>query len=299
MNQTPISPTTLTTGISSLATSAEAELARLDLIREHLREQFHLYEEIQALPPADRDALFKILWSAQEGDLSGLEAIQSLIYDEPPVDMEEFLFGRRFLNLQNRVTPEKVELLLRSDLPQVRRCFIAAGSGSGKSFMVSVGMARQLYKLLCLRRPDLFYFLGPGSRIAIINLSVSKEQARDVIFAEFLARIGESPWFSRWPSQKLSAKARFSKRIYVLSGGSSATSFYGYHTIFGSLDEASFLADRNGQSVAGDLIEALTKSLNSRFPRAFKLWVISTLRANDDYLNIEIERVKDGGVRLV
>lgn len=298
MSQTPTS-TPAPTPISSLASTAEHELARIDLLREELRERFHLYEEIQALPTSDRDALFKIIWDAQNGDVAGLDAVQSLVYDEAPVSMDEFLFGRRYLNLRNRITPEKVELLLRSDAPQVRRVFIAAGSGGGKSFMVSVGMARQLYKLLCLRRPDLFYFLGPGSRIAIINLSVSKEQARDVIFAEFLARISESVWFARWPSQRLAAKARFPKRAYVFSGGSSATAYYGYHTIFGSLDEASFLADRNGQSVAGELVEALTKSLNSRFPRAFKLWVISTLRANDDYLYTEIERVKEDGIRLV
>lgn len=289
----PLTPT------SSLASSAEQQLAHLAAVKEQLRERFHLYEEMQALPASDRDALFAILWDAQNGDPSGLDAVRSLIYQEEPVGMEEFLFGRRYLNLRNRVTPEKVELLMRADNPQVRRVYCAAGSGGGKSFMVSVAMSRQLYHLLCLRRPDLFYFLGPGSRIAIVNLSVSKEQARDVIFAEFLARVSESPWFSQWPSERLAAKARFPKRIYVFSGGSSATAYYGYHTIFGSLDEASFLADRNGQSVAGDLIEALTKSLNSRFPRAYKLWVISTLRANDDYLYLEIERIKSEGRRLV
>ncbi len=296
MSLTPISPLPAT---SSLASSAERQLADLAALKEQLREQFHLYEEMQALPVSDREALFQILWDAQQGDDSAIEAVRELIYDEVPVGMEEFLFGRRYLNLRNKITPEKVELLMRADSPTVRRVYIAAGSGSGKSFMVSVGMSRQLYNLLCLRRPDLFYFLGPGSRISIVNLSVSKDQARDVIFAEFIARISESTWFSQWPSERLAAKARFPKRVYVFSGGSSATAYYGYHTIFGSLDEASFLADRNGTSVAGDLVEAMTKSLNSRFPRAFKLWVISTLRANDDYLYLEIERIKEEGRRLV
>lgn len=642
--QTPTSPRPATSSV--LASSAELQIAEVTALKEQLRERFHLYEEIKALPPSDRDAMFSILWAAQQGDTSALDSIRDLIYDEVPVGMEEFLFGRRYLNLRNKITPEKVELLLRADAPNVRRIYIAAGTGSGKaltldtplptpdgwttmgdvevgdwlltersepcrvvaksrvelrpvfrvtfddgscvdaadthlwqaltrstgkrlrrggarvpdwrerwgdadvvetqqltgrrgqyrpfwvpnalpfagrsrdlavppytlgvwlgdgvsayaaivtgladasetlghiqqegfttrerpsqrkpgasthgilglhailkrhgllnnkhiptgylrasyaqrlallqgvmdtdgftvrgvgevgidlcnetlaegvaelvrtfgwkartstkpatlygrvvgtvyrlrfrpdvpvfrlarkvrawvktagqpsrhtarwvksveplgprhvqcvqvdnpaslflagrdfipthnSFMVSCGMSRQVYNLLCLRRPDLFYFLGPGSRISIVNLSVSKEQARDVIFAEFIARISQSPWFGQWPSERLAAKARFPKHIYVFSGGSSATAYYGYHTIFGSLDEASFLADRNGASVAGDLVEAMTKSLNSRFPRAFKLWVISTLRANDDYLYLEIERVKEDNIRLV
>lgn len=644
-NPTQTSPPQATSSI--LASSAEIQIAEVTAIKERLRERFHLYEEIKALPPSDRDAMFQILWAAQQGDTSALDSIRDLIYDEVPVGMEEFLFGRRYLNLRNKITPEKVELLLRADAPNVRRIYCAAGTGSGKalpldtrlptpdgwttmgsvqpgdqliderglpcrvvakspveyrdvhqvtfddgaslvaadthewvalttaagkrlrrpgrpaprdwrehwshgvvvetkglsgrararrpfwvpcslplpgaamdftippytlgvwlgdgvsayaavvvghsdstetlghvrndgyvtrervsqrkpgastygvlglhtqlrhagllnnkhipsaylrgsalqrlallqglmdtdgfnvrgvgevgielthkpladgvaelirtfgwklrcstkpaklygrvvgtvyrmrfrpdvpvfrlsrkvrgwvkdagqpsrhtarwvasvepigraavqcvqvdspshlylagddfipthnSFMVSCGMSRQVYNLLCLRRPDLFYFLGPGSRISIVNLSVSKEQARDVIFAEFIARISQSPWFGQWPSERLAAKARFPKHIYVFSGGSSATAYYGYHTIFGSLDEASFLADRNGASVAGDLVEAMTKSLNSRFPRAFKLWVISTLRANDDYLYLEIERVKEDNIRLV
>lgn len=295
--QTPTSPRPATSSV--LASSAELQIAEVTALKEQLRERFHLYEEIKSLPPSDRDAMFQILWAAQQGDTSALDSIRDLIYDEIPVGMEEFLFGRRYLNLRNKITPEKVELLLRADAPNVRRIYCAAGTGSGKSFMVSCGMSRQVYNLLCLRRPDLFYFLGPGSRISIVNLSVSKEQARDVIFAEFIARISQSPWFGQWPSERLAAKARFPKHIYVFSGGSSATAYYGYHTIFGSLDEASFLADRNGASVAGDLVEAMTKSLNSRFPRAFKLWVISTLRANDDYLYLEIERVKEDNIRLV
>lgn len=263
-----------------------------------MAENFHLYQEVQALPPSDRDALFNLLWEAQTGNPSALEAIYSLVYDEIPVDMEEFLLAKRYLGLRGLVNPEKVDLLCRFDQPHVRHFFCAAGSGGGKSFMVSCAMARMIYKLVCLKRPDIFYMLGPGSRVAIINLSVSKEQARDVIFAEFLARIGGSPWFDgRYKSW--TAKAKFPKRVYAFSGGSTATSYYGYHTIFGSLDEASFLVDRQERSVAEELTEALLKSLNTRFPRAYKLFVISTLRSADDYLYSQIQRIKESGTQIV
>lgn len=278
--------------------SAEARLLDVNNLRAELEQNFHAYEEVAALPAQDRDDLFKLLWDVQSGDQSGLDAIYSLIYDEVPVGPEEFILGRRFMNLRGLINQEKLDILCQFDQPQVRKMYIAAGSGAGKSFMVSLAMARMVYLLMCLRRPDLFYLLGPGSKIAVVNMSVSKEQAREVIFSEFIARLSLSPWFvGRYTAW--TAKAAFPKRVYAFSGGSSAISFYGYHTIMGSLDEASFLVDRQDRSIAEDLVEALLKSLNTRFPRAFKLMVISTLRSNDDYLYNQIERIKDDGVRVI
>lgn len=278
--------------------SAEDRLADIAKLRGELEENFHLYEEVRTLPAEDRDSLFKLLWEAQTGDPSALEAVYSLVYDEIPVGMEEFILSSKYLGLKGLINKEKLDLLVQFAQPHVRKFWCAAGSGGGKSFMVSIAMAYMAYSLVCLKRPDLFYMLGPGSRIAIINLSVSKEQARDVIFAEFLARVSGSPWFvGRYRSW--TAKARFPKRIYALSGGSAAISYFGYHTIFGSLDEASFLMDRQDRSMAEELAEALLKSLNTRFPRSYKLFVISTLRSADDYLINQIERLKESGVRIL
>lgn len=285
----------LTTEI--LPGNADERLLDVQRLRAEMEQNFHLYQEIQNLPPADRDALFKVLFDAQMGDPSALEAVYSLVYDEIPVDMEEFVLGRRYLGLKGLINKEKLDILINFDKPYVRKAWIAAGSGGGKSFMVSCAMARQVYNLVCLKRPDLFYMLGPGSRIAIINLSVSKEQARDVIFSEFTARVSVSPWFAG-KYEAWTAKAQFPKRIYAMSGGSTATSYYGYHTIFGSLDEASFLVDRSDRSVAEELAEALLKSLNTRFPRAFKLFIISTLRSTDDFLYTQIQKIKEEGVRV-
>ena len=81
----------------------------------------------------------------------------------------------------------------------------------------------------------------------------------------------------------------------MTSSCSSATSFYGYHTILGALDEASFLLDREGRSLAEELVEALLKSLTTRFPSSYKLLVISTLRSDDDFLYQNIQRIKEDG----
>ena len=284
-NPRPVDPTTL-------------RLQHLDALRLEMEENFHLYSEVQRLPPADRDALFALLLDAQQGDASAIRDLHTFVYEEIPVDMEEFLLGRKYLNLKGRINSEKVEVLSAFDQPHVRTGWLAVGSGGGKGFSVSCAMSRQAYRLLCLRRPDLYYLLGPGSKISIINLSVSKEQAKAVVFDELMARVVNCDWF-RGKYKNTTRSLLFpGKGVAAFSGGSSATSYYGYHTIMGTIDEAAFMIEGE-RDVAEELIEALRKSMNTRFPGNYKLMVISTLRAAHDFVAVNIQRIKDEGVQLL
>lgn len=268
-----------------------------DQLREEMADRFFAYDEIRNLPPGERETLFTILLRAQEGDAETLRDIHKLVYDEIPVPFDEFLHSRRFLGLTD-VSAEKERILREFLDPGVRKLFCAAGKGGGKSFMVSVVQAWEIYNLLCLKRPDLFWMLGPGSKIATVNLSSAKEQAKDVVFAEFIGRLEHCPWFyGKYEPQ--ANRCVFPKKVFALSGGSGAVSYYGYNTKMGCVDEASFLLDREGRSVAEELTEALVGSLATRFPNSYKLMVISTLRSEDDYLYQNIERIKEDGRVLV
>lgn len=259
--------------------------------------QFYAYDEVRQLPSAEREALFELLLRAQAGDSSVVQMLYGLVYDEMPVPFEEFLRGRRYLALP-WINDEKLFILQEFTKPHVRKLWCAAGKGSGKSFMVSVVQAWEIYNLLCLKRPDMFYMLGPGSKIATVNLSVAKDQSKDVVFSEFLGRLDHSPWFKgKYDPQ--AQRCIFAKNIFALSGGQGAISYYGYNTKMGTVDEASFLLDRDGRSLADELTEALLGSLTTRFPTSYKLMVISTLRAEDDYLAVNIERVKTDGTPLL
>ncbi len=262
-------------------------------------ERFMAYQEIQALPSTDRDALFSVLRKAHGGDASALESVLSFAYEERPVPIDEFVLGRKYLNLKGLINSEKMDIMARADHPRVRHIYLALGTGSGKSFIVSIMNARTVYRLMCLRRPDLFYMLGPGSGIACVNLSVSKEQARDVVYAEFKARLEHSPWFSA-PKRYMAYKyhATFPKKIAVFCQSKNPTVSYGYNTFFSSLDECSWMVDNEERSLAEDLYEAVQKSMNSRFPGAYKFMAISTLRDSTDFLYTEIERIKAKGLRI-
>jgi hypothetical protein len=273
-------------------------VAEAGAFRQELAERFFAYDEIRNLPVADQEALFLLLSRIQAGDYGLLRDVYTLVYEEVPVDMEEFVLGRRYLNLRNRINREKLDILVQFSHPSVRKLWCAAGSGGGKSFMVSVVQAWMVYQLLCLKRPDFFYMLGPGSKIATVNLSVGKDQAKDVVFGEFVGRVKSSRWFSG-KFEPQAGRMLFPKNVFALSGGSAATSYYGYHTIMGSLDEASYMIDRLDRSMAEELTEALTKSLSTRFPNAYKLMVISTLRADDDFLYTNIQRIREEGAPVL
>ena len=268
-----------------------------EALRQEMAERFFAYDEVRNLPSAEQEALFMLLERAQQGETQLLRDLYGLVYDEAPVGMEEFVCGRRYLGLQNNIDPVKLELLNALADPHLRKAWLAIGSGGGKSFMVSVVQAWTIYQLLCLKRPELFYMLSPGAKIAAVNLSVAKDQAKDVVFAEFLGRIAHSPWFvGKYEPQV--ARCLFPKNVFAISGGSSATSFFGYNTIQGSIDEASYLLDREGKSLAEDLAETLMKSLSTRFPNSYKFLVISTLRSDDDFLYQNIQRVKEDSAKV-
>lgn len=260
------------------------------------RERFEAFDDMKRLTPADREGIYNILKKAQTGDMAGLEAVYDLFYDEIPVDVEEFVRGRRYLALGGMVNVEKITLLQHFEHPDVRQMDIIAGSGSGKGFLAGCAMARMIYKLACLRRPDLFYMLGPLSRIAVLNASVSKDQASDVVFTEFKARVEASPWF-RGKYKAGGRKARFPKRVFALSMGSTAPSVYGYHTIMGIMDEAAFMMEGE-KDLAADIATGLLKSLHTRFPGSFKLLVTSTIRDSGDFVCQRVDEVKKDGKRI-
>jgi hypothetical protein len=265
---------------------------------EQKRDRFYSFREVQDMPPADREALFTLLRQAQAGDPSALDTVMSVAYQERPVPIDEFVLGRRYLNLRGLINPEKLDLLARIDHPRVRHVYLACGSGAGKSFLVSIMLARVMYRLLCLRRPDLYYLLGPGSGIAAVCLSVSKEQARDVVYAEFKGRLEHAPWFTgKYKPYKY--HATFDKKLAVFCQSKNPTVSYGYNTFFAALDECCFMVDNEEKSLAEDLAEAVMKSMNSRFPGSYKFMAISTLRDRDDYLSKEIDRIKERGSRVI
>jgi len=252
---------------------------------------------VENLTREEREVLAALLTADKGGTTDAIGAIVGELYTEVPVSMIEFIESREYLNVKGIVHPMITQILIEVDRDNIREAYLGLGKGSGKSYGVSCFLCRGIYRLLCLKKPQETFRLAPTSSIAAINLSTGREQAKNVIFHEFMGKVKGSPWFEGKFKDK-AYEVEFPKSIYAYSGSSASSAWQGYNTIYGALDEVCWMTDNQEKSVADELSTALQGSMITRFSWAYKLLEISSLRSEDDYLLRQIDYVKKTGVEL-
>jgi len=166
---------------------------------------------------------------------------------ERPATIREFL-GTGYLEIASKVR-DGVALALEEifgttvqshNIASVQRAMFTGAIGIGKTTLASIALPYMVHWVLCLKDPQDFFNLLPGSRIAFMQMSTSESQAREVIFGDIFARIKHSPWFvNNAPhDEKYTKQIRFpGKDIWILPGDSAETTFEGYNILGGILDE--------------------------------------------------------------
>lgn len=173
--------------------------------------------------------------------------VQNPEFQERPATIMEFI-GPGYLDIDEMVRPGIKEALLdifgddvnSNNIARVVRAMITGAIGIGKTTIASIILPYMVHWVLCLRDPQKFFELLPGSRIAFMMMSTSEDQARGVIFEDVKARIDHSEWFvNNYPyDSKYTRQIKFPKEIWILPGDSSETTFEGYNILGGILDEA-------------------------------------------------------------
>jgi hypothetical protein len=223
-----------------------------------------------------------------------------------PPTIEQFILEDYYLG-QREFCCEAVLKTLREVFDPVRSYREAAlvwGIGAGKSYASSIALAYMAYRLLCLRDPQAYYGLAPGSEIAVVNFSVTATQAKRVVFDEVLARIEHAPCFAETGFQrdeKINSELRWpEKSIIIFPGNSQAESAIGYNVIAAVVDEAAWLPDvASSVRVAGrtnssrydaaeELYNAISKRIksrgNARWQRDGRFLMISSPRYVGDFI---------------
>lgn len=167
-------------------------------------------------------------------------------FDERPASINEFL-GPDYLNIEGKVRPGLKKALIEifgeevnpHRIAKVERAMVTGAIGIGKTTFASIALPYMAHWVLCLKDPQDFFELLPGSRIAFMQMSTSESQAKEVVFGDIFARIKHSKWFiENYPyDPKFTNQIRFSKDIWVLPGDSAETTFEGYNILGGILDE--------------------------------------------------------------
>lgn len=211
-------------------------------------------------------------------------------FDEKPASITEFL-GEDYLNILKGIRPgvhaELVALFGEEVNGQriavVRWGMFTGAIGIGKTTMGSVILPYMAHWCLCLKDPQGFFDLLPGSRIAFMMMSTSENQAKETLFGDVKARIQYSPWFTNnYPyDPEFKNQLRFDKDIWIIPGSSAETSFEGYNILGGILDEADshkVTQDKNYADVGWNTING---RIDSRFQdRGFLLTIGQMKKAN-------------------
>ena len=222
-------------------------------------------------------------------------------FEERPATIDEFL-GPDYLNIKAKVRKrllEELRVIMGEEIdPQRPTAFplamITGGIGIGKTTVASIVLPYLCHWVLCLKDPQDFFGLLPGSRIAFMQMSTSEKQALEVVFGDIKARVQHSPWFqAKYPfDPNFKNQIRFSKEIWIIPGDSAETTFEGYNILGGILDEADSHKVTSNKDYAEQGYDTISNRITSRFQDRGFLLVIGQMKKSVGFAAKKFEEFK-------
>ncbi len=265
-------------------------------------------DELDSLSPEEKEVFKLIIQGIKNNDTSILDFIKNIEYERQPVDMKTFLEDDYYLGvIGKQLYPKLKEDLIEIFSPDKSyNDIIFSGSiGYGKTWVASIGIIRIVYELSCLRSPQESLHLAPDTIIAIVNVSITQQLAKKVIFENIASKIKVSPYFNEvFPAHITKSEIIFPKNIWIAPGASSDTNFLGLNIFAAVIDETNFF-DVSPQQNANfikykhfDNSELLYTSIIRRMKSRFlykgkfpcKVFIISSARNVDSFLEKKMEQ---------
>lgn len=210
-------------------------------------------------------------------------------FEERPASLSEFL-GSDYLNIEAGVRPRiryELEQIMGREasgdrMTQHPLALITGAIGIGKTTVASIVLPYLAHWCLCLKDPQAFFDLLPGSRVALMMMSTSEKQALEVVFTDVKARIQHSNWFKKYPiDPAFKNQIRFPKDVWIIPGDSAETTFEGYNILGGILDEADSHKVTADRDYADQGFDTIYNRMSSRFnDRGFVLIIGQMKRAS-------------------
>lgn len=229
-------------------------------------------------------------------------------FEERPATIREFL-SEGYLDIDKLVRPGIKEALIKIfgddvqsfNIASVTDAMITGAIGIGKTTFASIALPYMVHWVLCLRDPQAFFDLLPGSRIAFMQMSTSEDQAKEVIFGDIKARIEHSKWFieNHPMDPKFTNQIRFDKDIWILPGDSAETTFEGYNILGGILDEADSHKVTKTKDYAESGWNTIHARIESRFGNRGLLIVIGQMKKGTGFAAKKYREFKNDTNALV
>lgn len=208
-------------------------------------------------------------------------------FSERPATMAEFI-GPNYLNIEKGIRPAVKQVCVdifgdTIDSERIAKYELGIFTGAigiGKTTLASIALTYMAHWVLCLKDPQDFYGLMPGSRIAFMQMSTSATNAKEVVFGDIKARIENSPWFqSKYPPDpKFTNQIRFPKNIWILPGDSAETTFEGYNILGGVIDEIDSHKVTKVKDYADQGYTTISNRISSRFENRGILLLVGQMK---------------------
>lgn len=229
-------------------------------------------------------------------------------YDEIPVDFDTFVNNDYYLGKSTRngefLYPfwrnEAKRILSRTDISEVA---LSGSIGIGKTTNACIMIAYKLYQLMCMKDPQAFFGLSPGSQIAVAFLNNTLSSSYSVGYETFQSFVINSPWFLKHGT----ISGRNEPRYYPKNGfkiivGSRPQHTLGLHLALALLDEVSFAPGQDvnyEKSKVMALYTSVRRRMESRFMIQGKCYgmafLVSSKATESSFLEAYIaDQVKKG-----
>lgn len=155
------------------------------------------------LSDSERKVVDQVLLDIANGDNELYEELYYSDYDEVPVDFITFISDDRYLGKSTRngqfLYPfwkkEDVKIIQAYDSGEISEVALSGSIGVGKTVNAVLLGIYHLYRTMCMKNPQEFFGLAPGSRIDYAFLNNTLSSSYGVAYSTFQAFIQESPWF--------------------------------------------------------------------------------------------------------
>ncbi len=270
---------------------------------------------LENLTPEERKAVADILKEmTAEGTSSKLNNLILEDYKEIPVDIGTFLHDQHYLgrgltdgegrftlfpyweDLLHRIYPDPLK-------PAVCNTLALSGAiGIGKSTEAVIIGIYELYRMMCLRDPSVYYGIMQTDTISFAVINITIEASRGVAWDKFQNLIQSSDWFMSRGKVSGVNQLEWSPNIEYkidLICGSQPRHFIGKALFWSFFDEISFIPNQDVErqkQKATELISSATARMQSRFMRndvnPTILVMASSKRTEQSFLETWIENKK-------
>lgn len=156
-------------------------------------------DEFNDLSPEELSAVESILGEISKGNTDQYDELYYTDYEEIPVDFITFINDPRYLGNSTKggqlvydFWKKEGTRIVNGDEVEVA---LSGAIGTGKSTAACLMLAYILYKNMCLRNPQEFFNLRPGSKITIALLNNTLASSYGVGFDTLQSFLCDSPWF--------------------------------------------------------------------------------------------------------